>query len=1434
MRRFAKYIYLSLSLLLLALLTPALAQNSDEKSAFIKYVEESISTDNFKIGLNGLQGTLSSNVSLESITIADRKGVWLTIEQPSLIWSRASLLVGKVDVESLTAKHIRVDRAPEPDTSAPTAEAAPFSLPQLPVAVIIEKLAIDRVSIDQSLFGLQSEISLDGKMQLDGGSLDTNLSIERLDANGGQMTVEAVYADDSKNLKLDMRLSEPEDGLFVNLLNIEGAPPVALAVAGDGPISDIVLQLAFDVRAQRVLTGRMELTPGTQGTNLNARLTGPLASILPRQHRPFFGESSDLQLAAVLQNSGAVDIPAVRLRGGNLNAEGRAALLPDGFLTALQLDLNILPTSGTTVLLPVAGGDTRIKGARVNIGYDAQRQGGWTASLVASGIEHEGNRIADATLVASGTMSDVNNALQRRIDFATRGHLQGLEFTDPGVDEAFGDSVRLTGNGEWKAGAPVELQALQIGSKAFGLAAAGKLSGLAYDGNINLSLNQLRGFSALAGRDLSGQARLNLTGMIDLLQGQFDLSMQGRARNIELGTDTVDKLMAGDVLLAGKIARTETGLAFERFRIGGAQFNTLVDGRFSSKDANLQAQAQIYDLAAIDRRAKGPVAVGLQLRGQQSPFDLTSSIAMQSGNLLGRRAENLNATFTGTLGGSRIDSRLSGSGRLNTKPVNLSGTIAIDQPPNSSPSLFLQDLIAEIGATRLQGNLNQSPQGLLIGRINLNSRDISDVAALALVEASGRIDGVVDLSANQGVQVVKTELLGSKVRFDDYRLGSLNLVGTVVDLFGQPKIGATIKAKSVSAAGLDLVSLDGQMGTRGDTSTFDLRAALAQFNAQLETAGKLRHSASASRISLNRLNLKSDLAPITLRRPVEFEVRNGQVNISEAALTVAAGEVTVSGTAGSTLNLQVAMRALPLKIINAIRPDIGAQGTASGEMQIAGTSARPTMQFAMTGSGVGARQLASNGIKPLNFSAKGGFSNNILQLAALQARNSQNLTLNASGRLPIVGSGMDFKADGALPLSMAQPALASRGSSLTGTARFNLAVKGSLSKPSATGLVSVENATLTDPLSNLKLTNIGVLAGLDGDRISINRGQANLAGGGSVSLGGSVGFGEGYPAKLTVKLDGARYGDGQTFSTKVNGALSLSGALLRDPILGGTITLSKTEIAVPESFAGGAELLDVKHVKPEAGVAQTLARIEQATPRGRPTSRPSIMRLDLTVNAPNQIFVRGRGLDAELGGQIRLTGPVTNVSPVGQFNLRRGRLSMLGQRIDLTEGRISLQGDLDPILKLVAQTDAGDVEAFISVEGQVSDIQIKFYSNPELPEDEVLARIIFGRSIDELTPSQIVKLASIAAELTGGNSPGLVDTLRRGTGLDDLDVVQDADGETAVKAGKYLSDNIYLGIQAGQNTEATVNLDITNDITARGSVTSDGQSSVGVFLEKDY
>ncbi len=138
--------------------------------------------------------------------------------------------------------------------------------------------------------------------------------------------------------------------------------------------------------------------------------------------------------------------------------------------------------------------------------------------------------------------------------------------------------------------------------------------------------------------------------------------------------------------------------------------------------------------------------------------------------------------------------------------------------------------------------------------------------------------------------------------------------------------------------------------------------------------------------------------------------------------------------------------------------------------------------------------------------------------------------------------------------------------------------------------------------------------------------------------------------------------------------------------------------------------------------------------------------------------------------------------------------------------------------------------------GRVSDLDISFSSQPQLPQDEVLARLIFNRCINELSPLQIAQLAAAAAELAGGSNTSLLGSLRSATGLDDLDIVTDSEGNAAVRAGRYIQDNIYLGVEAGAGGTArgTINLDITEDLKARGAVGTDGDSSVGIFYEKDY
>jgi translocation and assembly module TamB len=290
-------------------------------------------------------------------------------------------------------------------------------------------------------------------------------------------------------------------------------------------------------------------------------------------------------------------------------------------------------------------------------------------------------------------------------------------------------------------------------------------------------------------------------------------------------------------------------------------------------------------------------------------------------------------------------------------------------------------------------------------------------------------------------------------------------------------------------------------------------------------------------------------------------------------------------------------------------------------------------------------------------------------------------------------------------------------------------------------------------------------------------------------------------------------------------------------MLAGTIDLGRTEISIAEGLgASQAALEQVAHVDTPPPVQTTLDRARLGTSEPRPDRVGPGIGLDVRMNAPNQIFVRGRGLDVELGGALRIQGTTTEIRPVGQFDLRRGRLLVLGQRIDFDEGSLQLVGNLDPQIRFVAETQSTDVTAIVTVDGRVSAPRITFSSDPPLPEDEVLARVLFGRSTQNLSAFQVAQLAAAAAELAGGGGPGILSQLRGATGLDDLDIITQEDGSTAVTAGKYLDDNIYVNVQTGTDgvSRAEVRLDLSHSVTARGSVGSDGSSTLGLFYERDY
>jgi hypothetical protein len=145
---------------LAGLYTLAVAQDQEEleeRSALVEFVERIISTPDRQIRLGTISGALSSNVSFSEITIADRGGVWLRIDNVHLVWSRTALILGRLEISQLEADAIVMERRPlPPEDEIP--EEARLTVPELPVATNIERLAVPRVSFGEDVFGRQPRI----------------------------------------------------------------------------------------------------------------------------------------------------------------------------------------------------------------------------------------------------------------------------------------------------------------------------------------------------------------------------------------------------------------------------------------------------------------------------------------------------------------------------------------------------------------------------------------------------------------------------------------------------------------------------------------------------------------------------------------------------------------------------------------------------------------------------------------------------------------------------------------------------------------------------------------------------------------------------------------------------------------------------------------------------------------------------------------------------------------------------------------------------------------------------------------------------------------------------------------------------------------------------------------------------------------------------
>jgi translocation and assembly module TamB len=241
------------------------------------------------------------------------------------------------------------------------------------------------------------------------------------------------------------------------------------------------------------------------------------------------------------------------------------------------------------------------------------------------------------------------------------------------------------------------------------------------------------------------------------------------------------------------------------------------------------------------------------------------------------------------------------------------------------------------------------------------------------------------------------------------------------------------------------------------------------------------------------------------------------------------------------------------------------------------------------------------------------------------------------------------------------------------------------------------------------------------------------------------------------------------------------------------------------------------------------------------------------VSAQGQVFVRGRGLDAEFGGSMQVGGTATAPVTQGALQLRRGTLSLAGRTLNFTEGQISFNGGSisDPALHLVATSTTENVVATLTIGGTAHAPKIMLSSVPALPQDEVLAHLLFGSGVGKLSVFEVAEIGASLATLTGagGGIGDPLDKVRQDLGLDRLSVGGGGTGSSpTLEAGRYIAPGVYVGAKqsaGGGGTQAQVQIDIAKGLkleatagngnsTTTGMTSESNGSSVGLTYQFEY
>ncbi len=1175
-----------------------------------------------------------------------------------------------------------------------------------------------------------------------------------------------------------------------------GAPvagvPARLAVDGSGVL--VSLQQADVTLALRRLDqeGAYALTATLDPARVKARLT------LAEAAGGLVARLAGLPDVGALQGTATLDGPrqavatVVSLTAGKLNAAAEGSI--DLVGSTLALDV----TGAAPAMAPRP--DMRWE----SVALRAHVTGPFTTpdaqgTLDVAGLEAGGASVRSLAATVQGNAGQVSvHAVAERLQLPAPA--AGLLADTPLTLDS---SIRLDD--------PARPVRFKLTHRLLTLEGTGDVTGATVDAT--LGLPDLTPFVALVQQDLRGHAEVTVKG------GASHLDISGTVGLVPGPMPNPAQMLLGpDATIAATLDRGPDRLTLSHVSVKGQALGVTAQGRLQGGRVDATAHVSLPRLAALTTQLQGNLE--LDVRAAGVPDDVALDVDGTGGvTVPGVPTGPLRfaAHATGLPGAPA--GRVTLQGALAGSPVVLAleAKRTADALQATIEGADWKSLHAEGALSLAQGaTLPRGKMSVRMGRLDdldrlLDQNLTGSVTAEALLDDALR----VTLEArNAGVP-------GSRV-------AHATLQARVTNPLQHPAVVASLMAEGLDAGAvtgglkLDVTGPREALATR-------VSAGLRIRGVDTQITGSATIDAVQKLVRLAQLQAVGRGETLRLLAPVQIRLADG-VAVDRLRLGMRQAVLEVAGRLSPALDATVTVRS-PADVAAIFGPAV--DGAVTLDAVLTGALAAPAGSVRLSATGIRARTGPGRALPAADLTATATLTGGSAQIdARLLAGTAARLVV--TGRVPEGAGALDLHATGGLDLALLDPVLTASGRQARGRVQLDAAAVGPLVAPRVTGSATLTGAEIQDFTQGLRISGISGVVRAEGDTLRL----VNLngrAGPGTMAVSGTVGLTAGTPVDLTIGLREARPLASDRLTADLDGDVTLRGPVSALQAAG-MITVRRADIRIPDRLPASVAVLDVRRPGQKPPVVADPVRVG----------------LDLTIDAPRALFVRGRGVDAELGGTVRLRG--TSVAPEvgGGFEMRRGSISVAGTTLNFNRGKIGfegtgLSGKIDPTLDFAADSVAAGVTATLGIGGYASAPKITLSSVPALPPDEVLAFLLFKRSSKELGPFQLAEIAAALGSLTGvGSGVGNpLERVRKGLGLDRLSVGTSGTGTRSsassaptVEAGRYVGNGVYVGAKQGTTggqTGATVQIDITKGLKVETDVgTGSGANSVGLTYQFEY